>query len=154
MCDYCIKRDYIRGILLKFADRFNFQFEDPENADLMYKQINQAIFNMVQLQNSTPDLLLKGIIRYNLPKYDIILESLKDYKAILFHRNIAKCQKSAYLNDLEKLAEFDNTILIELDFKQKITIGLSPRQPSREYYNQKTRTCLGLFLQYLPTNIL
>ncbi len=30
-----------------------------------------------------------------------------------------------------------------LKFKLKIIIGMSPRQPSREFYNQKQRSVLG-----------
>ena len=36
-----------------------------------------------------------------------------------------------------------NKILIEMDFKQKIVIGRSPRQVNEEYYKQVQRTCLG-----------
>ncbi len=36
-----------------------------------------------------------------------------------------------------------NKILIELDFKQKFVIGLSPRQVNEEYYKQVQRSCLG-----------
>ncbi len=37
-----------------------------------------------------------------------------------------------------------NKILIEVDYKQKIVIGMSPRQVSGEYYNQEQRSCLGM----------
>ena len=39
--------------------------------------------------------------------------------------------------------------MIEVDFKQKIVIGLSPRQVSSEYYNQLSRSCLGFGIYYV-----
>lgn len=41
------------------------------------------------------------------------------------------------------MAGLKNNILIEVDFKQKIKIGMSPRQVNTEYYNQQDRSCLG-----------
>ena len=38
-----------------------------------------------------------------------------------------------------------NNILIEIDFKQKILIGTSPRQVNSEYYNQELRGLLSIF---------
>jgi hypothetical protein len=39
-------------------------------------------------------------------------------------------------------------LFIEIDWKQKISIGMSPRQISREFYNQQYRTILGFGLYY------
>ena len=47
----------------------------------------------------------------------------------------------------------DGYILIEIDYKQKLTIGLSPRQPTEEYYNQKQRTVLGFGIYYKVGNV-
>lgn len=57
---------------------------------------------------------------------------------------MAKAQRAAYNSHLSP--DFlQNKILIELDFKQKIKIGLGPRQVSAEYYEQQERSCLGIF---------
>ena len=37
---------------------------------------------------------------------------------------------------------------------QKITIGMSPRQPTREFYKQKQRSILGFGLYYKENNII
>ena len=49
-------------------------------------------------------------------------------KALIFHKNVAYFQRQAF-NDQHKIKEkLRNKILLEIDFKQKIVIGLSPRQ--------------------------
>ena len=42
----------------------------------------------------------------------------------------------------------EDYLFIELDFKQKILIGMSPRQINREFYNQQQRSVLGFGLYY------
>ena len=48
-----------------------------------------------------------------------------------------------YNNQHKNARELANNILIEADFKQKIVIGMGPRQVSSEYYNQIAHSCLG-----------
>lgn len=81
--------------------------------------------------------------KVKLLKYTTIIEKLKHLEVIIWHMNIAKIQRDAY-NYQRNTAEFlRGKLLIEVDFKQKIVVGLSPRQVSREYYNQISRSCLG-----------
>ena len=71
-----------------------------------------------------------------------MLVDLEDLQAIVFHKNVAKCQRQAYTE--HQTPEFlKDKILIDLDYQEKIKIGLSPRQPSEEFYNQVQRSCLG-----------
>lgn len=74
----------------------------------------------------------------------VLFEKLELFDSLVFHKKIAKVQQTAYKMCL-KVEHLKNKILIELDFKQKIKIGLSPRQVSSEYYDQVERLCLGLF---------
>ena len=67
-------------------------------------------------------------INKNILKYKKIIDNLNDYEAINFHKNISECQRLAYNRDRKNLELLRNGILIEIDFKQKVTIGLSPRQ--------------------------
>jgi hypothetical protein len=59
---------------------------------------------------------------------------------------LAKSQRIAYKNHCKNIDLLRGKLLIVLDFKQKILIGMSPRQVNDEYYNQKQRSCLGMFL--------
>jgi hypothetical protein len=56
---------------------------------------------------------------------------------------LAREQREAYKNH-HTVEILRNNILIEMDFKQKIKIGLSPRQVGPEFYDQKEVTCLGI----------
>lgn len=65
------------------------------------------------------------------------------FQVLLFHKNVARSQRLAYNYQHTNPEFLHNKILIEMDFKQKICIGMSPRQVNAEYYNQVLRSCLG-----------
>ncbi|CAF0871784.1 unnamed protein product, partial [Brachionus calyciflorus] len=71
---------------------------------------------------------------------------IKDIEYLDFHKSIAKRQREAY--NLMKNTLAEDYILIEIDWKQKILLGLSPRQTNSEFWNQKTRTLLGFGIYY------
>lgn len=48
-----------------------------------------------------------------------------------------------YNQQRKKVEKLRGKLLIEVDFKQKFTVGMNPRQVSSEYYNQISRSCLG-----------
>lgn len=81
---------------------------------------------------------------FNIDKINKLTSDANNFEAILFHKNVANAQRKAYTN--HKTVQFlgRDKILIEADFKQKIKIGLSPRQISSEYYEQQERSCLGI----------
>ena len=103
----------------------------------------EKAINLQRTLHSTEDIILREEINKNILKYKKIIDNLNDYEAINFHKNISECQRLAYNRDRKNLELLRNGILIEIDFKQKVTIGLSPRQVSKEYYNQEARSFLG-----------
>ena len=68
-------------------------------------------------------------------------ETLERYDSYLFHRNVARAQRNAY-NKHRTAEHLKDKILIELDYKQKIKIGMSPRQIRSEYFDQQDRIAL------------
>ena len=52
-----------------------------------------------------------------------------------------------YINQKDRLPH--DYLFIEIDWKQKIKIGMSPRQVSREFYSQQQRTVLGCGIYYI-----
>ena len=78
----------------------------------------------------------------------ITIDYIKELFAIQFHRKIAKIQREAYNNMRNDLIQMNDTILIEIDFKQKIVIGSSPRQVSSEYYKHIQKPLLGRKIFY------
>ena len=75
-----------------------------------------------------------------------ILKRLDKIEILDWHHSIATRQRIKYNSMKEKLPE--DYIFIEIDFKQKIVIGMSPRQIGQEYYNQQQRTVLGFGLYH------
>ena len=113
------------------------------NHESLISHFSEKICHLNNNLKNTNDLLLKEILNGQKDKYYEIYVMLKDYEAILFHKNIALCQRIAYNDGRKKLETLRGKILIEVDFKQKFVIGMSPRQVSGEFYNQTQRTCLG-----------
>lgn len=70
-----------------------------------------------------------------------IMDNLVNLETLEYHRLIAEKQRSSYKHMKENVSK--DTLFIELDYKEKLKIGLSPVQISKEFYAQKQRTLLG-----------
>ena len=79
-------------------------------------------------------------------KNEHILNSLESIEDLDWHLTVAKRQRNSYNQMKANVPE--GYLFIELDYKQKLTIGLSPRQLSEEYYEQRQRTVLGFGIYY------
>jgi hypothetical protein len=127
----------------KFVQDENYEFKDNDDIEL----IEKYFFEKAQTLNTeilmTQELEIRENLELTYDNYKMIVQEINDYQTILFHQNIAKSQRTAYNNYLKNSKELKNKILIEIDFKQKFLIGMSPRQVSREFYNQIFRSCLG-----------
>ncbi len=72
-----------------------------------------------------------------------IIDFIRENKLIEFHRKLSKVQRESYAKMQKDKSLLTNSILIDFDFKQKILIGMSPRQTNDEYYVQKQRNVFG-----------
>ena len=52
-------------------------------------------------------------------------------------------QKKCFNDDRKNLILLEDTLVINIDWKQKINIGLCERQPNANYRNQDLRSCFG-----------
>ena len=137
LCRYCeygldIKKKLVS--LIKDQNLWKNEFEDNEDTKfyLNTKNILNYFKNSEQLE-----------------KTQKILSLGKELVAIKFHRKIAKIQRDSYKkmkNDMDLLKD---SIMIELDFKQKIVIGSSPRQVSSEYYSHIQKSLLGKLIIFI-----
>ena len=132
-----------------------------------YRQIetNEDLTNIKNLLNK------KISESPSLDKIKILQETLTDLskiKAYFYHLEVSNTQRKNY-NNLKKNIKSDE-LFIELDWKQKvdwiyntvcflknswlnyfqnkIIIGLSPRQVSKEFYNQQQRSLIGFGVYY------
>ena len=144
ICDYCERGKHLkREIELKLKE-FDFNYEEVFEPDRMIKCFEKKKTELVNSSNNTQNVDQNEEI----DKINSFLCCLKDYETILVHKNIARIQRSAYNKHHKVVEELNGKILIEVDFKQKIMVGLSPRQVNSEFYNQISRSCLGIFKFY------
>jgi metal-dependent HD superfamily phosphatase/phosphodiesterase len=92
--------------------------------------------------HNTIEADIRATVESKYDQYYQMATDLEDYGAILFHKNVAKCQRLAYNDHHQNVASLRNKIMIEVDFKEKIKIGLSPREVSKEFYSQTQRSWL------------
>ncbi len=78
--------------------------------------------------------------------HEKIKECLNKIKLLDYHYSIATLQRRSYVELKNNIK--DDQIFIEIDFKQKIRIGMSPRQINSEYFKQQLRFVLGIGLYY------
>jgi hypothetical protein len=83
-------------------------------------------------------------------KDDITLIKIDESLLIKKHINAAKRQRESYIQSKNNLK--NGNILIVMDYKEKIKIGMSPRQISSEFYSQKQRSFLGFCVFYRDKN--
>lgn len=133
--------------ITKIKDSFTMKFEElsnrlktnNENAVQNQDELLGKVEKFKKIIDELKDYEVKTIFTF----YTVISLKISLLKALIFHKNLAKSQRMAYSNHM-KSSFLKDKIMIVLDFKQKILIGMSPRQINDEYYNQKQRSCLGM----------
>ena len=144
ICEYCEKGKCIRDKIIKFLKDEKYECQIDFNLKELIDFFKSKAITITETIAKLPpnsQMNESHVNEYN--KYRTFVDDLKDYEAIVFHKNISICQRIAYNNQRKDIDFLKNKILIEIDFKQKIIIGISPRQVSGEYYNQSARSCLG-----------
>ncbi len=138
MCEYCEQAKTLKKEIDRNIKEFNFIVgETLVIGDLKKFHFNAAVEIKSQLSYSSEESKLL----YD--KHKSSLEILNDYEQILFHQNVNKLQRACYNENHKSIHTMTNKVLIELDYKQRIKIGMSPRQVGQEYYEQESRSCLG-----------
>jgi len=57
-----------------------------------------------------------------------IISKIKDFQEIEYHQSISKRQRNVYNNQRKDSNLLNENILIEFDFKEKIIVGIGPRE--------------------------
>jgi hypothetical protein len=142
LCEYCEQGIFLKKKIIKFTNEQNYNLENMnDNLLTMANDFTKKATDVLLVIENTDSIEEKQALNETYDKYKTFVDEIEDYQSILFHKNIAFLQRTAYSKQLKNLEELRNKILIELDFKQKFVIGMSPRQVSREFYNQTMRTC-------------
>ena len=96
-------------------------------------------FLIAFLKNKTNEAQTSSLLE----KINMSIEQLVNCEAIIQHKLNSSLQREAYKFQRKSKEFLKNKVFIDLDFKQKIIIGLSPIQVNSEYYNLENRTLLG-----------
>ena len=142
ICRYYEHGLNLRKEILKHASELNYiqnVFDDKDDAKFGINTKNMLhFFKNIEKSHRTIETIVQ----------------IEDIVAIQFHRKIAKIQRDAYNKNKKDIRTLQNSLLIEVDFKQKIVIGSSPRQVSTEYYNQIQKSFLGNYITFVSLGII
>lgn len=133
MCDYCEKALTLKDEIVKNLKTLKYEFQEF-NLDDISKYITKKNKEIRGIENNEEKEVLKNT-----------WNKILNYQTIQFHKSIASSQREAYNSFRKDVEKLRGKILIDVDFKQKIEIGISPRQKNQEYYNKElhARVCLG-----------
>ena len=120
LCDYCEYGKKLKAELRLYAIQNGYNNDESVDLDILLR-------NFEQNRNTHKDAINK----------------INNLKEVDYHKKIANHQRNAYNTMRKDVNLLKDNILIEIDFKQKILIGTSPRQVNSEYYNQELRGLLG-----------
>ena len=104
-----------------------------------------------------------------------VLNKLVDYEEIMFHRDVANRQRKCYNEMKKNKILLERSIIIEIDFKQKVILGnhlilftykksnvdnkmsfyfsgSGPKERNSEFYDHIPKSLLGFGIYFLDTN--
>jgi hypothetical protein len=120
----------------------NLSFSGESIFDDLLNHFNlQCQHFKIQLEECN-DLVRKAVLKTSYERCKGIISDINDLQATIFHKNVANCQRQAY-KESQQPTFLKKKLMIEVDYKEKIKIGLSPRQISKEFYKQEQRSCLS-----------
>ena len=135
LCHYCEMGKQIIREIKKEVEINRYDFKQEYKAENLFNYFNQ----MLNRINNDSSLKIRGI-----------LDKINDLKSIEFHKEIARRQREIYNKTREKPSYLKGNILIELDYKSKIRLGVGPRQLNKEYFlSTKKVSCLGFGVYYV-----
>lgn len=134
LCDYCEWYNQSLPTIKKAFSKFDdFQLSDEFEIGKLIRYLEGKIDLEKAEANDEEKITF----------YEFLVHKLGKMETVLGHKSIKNIQRLAYNNQRKNIKFLSDKILIELDFKQKIMIGVSPRQVNKEFYKVELRTCLG-----------
>ena len=120
LCHFCeIGRKLLQEIKEFTLKKFEFKMEiSLENLENFYNQLTEIDDQCAE-----------------------IIEKINHLKSIDYHKEIAQRQRNAYNRDRKEIESFNggSTIVIEIDYKQAITLSEGPRQLNSEYFEKNIK---------------
>ena len=141
MCEKCVQGKYFFKCLRDSADKIELKKFNIQNVDSKLDDLEEFLKHLKSQEEKEGQNELRQACG---PIYNYV-ELVKE---VQFHRCIAHMQNKMY-NTMKKDPNLlSNSLLIDLDFKQKIVIGDAPCMLSGEYFERKQRSMLGFGVYY------
>ena len=132
ICRYCEYGLEMKKEVIKFAKENDYLQNSLVPSENSNSKINTAdilqFFKSMKKDDQTNEAIMK----------------IEDIRAVQFHKKIAAIQRESYNKQKSNINLLKDALLIDLDFKQKVVIGSSPRQISSEYYKHIQKSFLGI----------
>jgi hypothetical protein len=125
LCDYCELYREIFNDIVRVSRNFGLLNDNPDHPDLEHLK-----GEFLKIQESGTDVMSS-------------LKGFDDLDIIQFHKNVAQRQREAYNKMKQDAALLKNHLFIDIDFKQKVPIGVGPRQRSHEFFERTSRSLIG-----------
>lgn len=136
LCEYCeLYREIYNEIILTSTE---FGFLNVTDLDQF--EIGTIEKQFLEIQGVDRS----GIVSSTLKKID-------NLNIIQFHKNIAQRQRETYKKMKQDEKLLGTHLLIDIDFKQKISLGEGPRQRSSEYFDRPTRGFISFGIYYVDS---
>ena len=150
------KKPHRMSDLCETCEQGKFLFKalerDTDKIDLKQLQVVNVDSNLDKLERYLNHLKLQGNENELMQDCESPLKLIAYLKEVQFHRCIVNMQKNSYNSMKSDVNLLKGAIVIDLDFKQKVVIGDSPRMMSGEYYERQQRSLLGFGVHYFDEN--
>ena len=142
MCETCEQGKFLFRNLISATDKIDIKQMNIDSVDSNLEELKRFL-KYLKVSEQTE------VIHDCNPALEII----PLIQEVQFHRNIAKMQRKSYNEMRSNEHLLKDSILIDLDFKQKIIIGDSPVMVSGEYFQRQQRSLLGFGVYYYDNKI-
>ena len=117
-CEYCERGKTLKQKIAEIIRDENYEIQEAYKLEDLINYFTRKAVDLSNLLSQANEEASKEQIEVDYEKYKVIVHILKEYDVILFHKNVAHCQRESYKNQHTNVDHLKDKILIEVDFKQ------------------------------------
>ena len=109
LCVYCENGIFLKKKIIKFTNEQSYNLENMnDNLLTMANDFTKKATDVLLVIENTDCIEEKESLNETYDKYKTFVDEIEDYQSILFHKNIAFMQRTAYSKQQKKLEELSN----------------------------------------------
>jgi hypothetical protein len=146
LCDYCESAKILEREVKKSLDSNEIKTE------FNYKKKDFSPKTLLHCIKTNRKLRLRENQRFNYSQeMKLLIEKINVLNSVDYHKSTAERQRRAYNSQRNDLNLLKTSILIDIDFKQRIILGEGPRQLNSEFYQAEKKgvVCLGFGIYFI-----